>query len=272
MMYRRDRGGTTSRLRRASHSVSRSLARQRAMSNRLDGYLPTSLRTDGMTDFLEQLCPLYLAAGQRVYDLGGGKNPYVDTVTKRRLGLTVVGLDISAAELAQAPEGAYDRTVACDIARYRGSGDADLVVSSAVLEHVRDVDGAFEAIASMLAPGGLALLFVPSRNALFARLNVFLPEGIKRRALDVIGGERNESEGFPSYYASCTPKDFRRLAEGQGLEVANERWYYMSSYFFSLLPAYLLWRAWVLVYRVIDPRQSAETFSMVLRKPVGARA
>lgn len=250
--------------------LGRSLERQRTMSSRIDGHLPKALRTDGMTDFLQEICPAYLKAGQRVYDIGGGKNPYVDAATKRRLRLVVVGVDISSNELDRAPVGSYDRTVACDVGSYRGSQDADLVVSSAVLEHVQDVEGAFDALASLLTPGGHALLFVPSRNALFARLNLLLPEGVKRRALDTVRGERNASEGFPSYYRFCTPRDFRRLAEERGLVVVHERWYYVSSYFFSFVPAYLIWRGWVLACRRVDPRQSAETFSMVLRKPTTA--
>src|SRR5262249_9719381 len=66
---------------------------------------------------------------------------------------------------------------------YRGSSEADLVICQAVLEHVADTGSAMSCIASMLKPGGVALLFIPSRNAAFARLNLALPSGFKRALL-----------------------------------------------------------------------------------------
>jgi SAM-dependent methyltransferase len=53
-------------------------------------------------------------------------------------------------------------------------------VCQALLEHVSDVNGAFESIASILRPGGQAVIFVRSRNAVFARINLVLPEKFKR--------------------------------------------------------------------------------------------
>ena len=95
----------------------------------------------------------------------------------------MVGLDIDGKELSAAPDGLYDRTAAADITKYRGQGDADLVICQALLEHVHDTGRALEAIASILKPGGRALIFVPSRNAVYARLNLLLPENLKRRIL-----------------------------------------------------------------------------------------
>ncbi len=222
-----------------------------------------------MTDYLDVMLPQVLAPGQVVYDVGGGKHPYVDVERKRLLGLRVVGVDISADELSAAPRGVYDETVVSDVSRYRGRGDGDVLIASAVLEHVSDIEGAFDAMASILAPGGCAAVFVPSRNALFARLNLILPAGITHLALELIRGHRHASEGFPAFYRRCTPEDFAQMATARGFEVAEERLYYVSSYFFAFVPAYLVWRAWILLYRSINRRQSAESFAMIIRKPVG---
>lgn len=230
--------------------------------------LPGGLRIDGMTDYLHGMLPGMLEPGQVVYDLGGGKHPYIDLAEKRRLGLRVVGIDISSEEMGAAPEGIYDETVVSDVSQYRGKGDGDLVIASAVLEHVQDIQGAFDAMASILAPGGCAAVFVPSRNALFARLNLVLPERVTRLALGLIRGHPDPSEGFPAFYHRCTPRDFANMATARELEIAQERLYYVSSYFFFLLPAYLVWRAWILLYRCINLRQSAESFAMVIRKPI----
>ena len=241
-------------------------ANQRRLSGRIDSLLPERFRVDGMQDFLRTTCRRHLQSGQHLYDVGGGKNPFIDLPTKEGLNLKVTGIDISRDELLRAPAGSYDETVTSDIAQYRGSGDGDIAVSSAVFEHVRDVRGAFEALNSILAPGGKALIFVPSRNALFARLNLILPEAIKRRGLTIVRGQTNDDEGFPSFYSECTPRQFGQMAEECGFTVAEERLYYISSYFFSLLPFYLMWRAWILMFYGIDRRQSAESFSVVLVK------
>ena len=228
--------------------------------------LPPELTTDGYSDFAKRIVPAYLRPGQVVYDVGGGKRPYVTRAQKDSLGLTVVGVDISQSELDQAPAGIYDRTICCDVSRLRGSEDADLLICLAVLEHVRDVAAAFESIASCLKPGGRALIFVPSRNAPFARLGLIVPEGLKRRVLYYVFPQSRGHQGFPSYYNRCTPGDFASLAAKSGLRVEEERLYFVSTYFHALFPAYLLWRLSKQLIYLVSRRAAAETFAMVLSK------
>jgi len=242
------------------------------LSHSFDKLLPAKLRVDGNRHFIECFAPRFLAEGQRVFDIGGGKNPYISVDRKQELGLTVTALDIQADEMARAPAGAYDESICADISSYRGNADADLVICQALLEHVKDVGGAFEAIASMLKPGGRALIFVPSRNAVFARLNLLLPQKIKERILFAIYPQTRRNQGFVSYYDRCTPRDFRRLGEGNGLVVEEAEYYFVSSYFRFFFPAYLLWRLWLLGFHAVAGNQAAETFSMALRKPEEAQA
>lgn len=228
-------------------------------------FVPSSCKLDGNQDYLKALVPKYLVPQATIYDIGGGKQPYLSVAEKERLGARVVGLDIDASELAQAPVGAYDETVCGDVARYQGRGDADIVLCQAVLEHVRDVEGAFRSIASMLKPGGLALIFVPSRNAVYARLNLVLPQDVKRRILHTVYPNSRRGQGFVSFYKLCTPREFTRLGQANGLSVVEKRLYYTSSYFAFLSPLYILWRFWVLLFRMLCGEQAAETFALVLR-------
>lgn len=175
-------------------------------------------------------------------------------------------MDIDQDELDRAPAGVYDRTICADIGRFAGAGDADLVICQALLEHVRNVDGAFAAMASILKPGGRALIFVPSRNALYARLNLLLPQAFKKRLLHAVYPKTRQGQGFPSFYDQCTPRDFRRLARKHGLSVEQESFHYISSYFSFFVPLYVLWRLWILGYRALAGEQAAETFCMALRK------
>ena len=230
--------------------------------------LSPQLTVDGYSDFAKHIVPAYLKTGQVVYDVGGGKRPYVTAEQKSAFGLTLVGIDIDRSELDRAPAGIYDRTICADVSQLRGTAEADLLICLAVLEHVRDVSTAFTAIATCLKPGGKALIFVPSRHAPFARLNLILPEQLKRRVLHYTFPQSRGHQGFPSYYNRCTPRDFARLAEQSGLRVEDEKLYFVSTYFYALFPAYLLWRLSKQIIYLFDKRVAAETFAMVLAKPV----
>ena len=231
-----------------------------------DDRLPEQFRADGNSDFSNRLIPAVLRPGLVVYDVGGGKQPAISVATKDEMGLRVIGLDISSDELGSAPAGSYDEIIVSDVARYRGRSDGDLIICQAVLEHVRDVPSAFAAFSSILKPGGKVVLFVPSRNAVFARLNLLLPEDLKRAILFSVFPHKPGHSGFPAYYTLCTPRDFDVLAADNGFVRLEEHLYYQSGYFTFLLPLHALWRAWVLLFHALSPRQSAETFSMVLEK------
>lgn len=239
----------------------------RKLSSKFDAWLiPKKFRTDGNRDFIDEFAKKYFKKGLHVYDIGGGKNPYVNRSTKDRLSLTVVGLDIDAAELSRAPHGLYDKTICADITRFYGDGTADLVICQALLEHVKDVNAAFASINSILKHGGRAVIFVPSRNAVFARLNLLLPQKLKRWLLFTIFPQSQRDQGFPSYYDRCTPEDFRKIAKRYGLQEESFRAYFQSSYFSFFFPAYMIWRLWMLLFWMLRGDQAAETFSVAYLK------
>lgn len=243
------------------------VGKQVAWSRMIERSLPAYCVVDGNRQFQEQLVPAHLRSGLVIYDVGGGKQPYLSPAQKRTLNARVIGIDIDPDELARAPEGAYDEAITADIAATRGRGDADLVICQAMLEHVRDTDGAIGSIASILRPGGEALIFVPCRNALFARLNLLLPERVKRGLLFRLYPRMAHAQGFPSFYRNCTPAALSGLARKHGLEVAEVRTYWKSEYFYAFFPAYLAWRSWLLLARAFGRENACETFTMTLRKP-----
>lgn len=166
----------------------------------------------------------------------------------------------------------YDKIFCADICSFAGDNSADLVVCQAVLEHVSDTQAALRGIASLLKPGAAALVFVPCRNALFARLNMLLPEKWKRRILYTIFPGTGREHGFPAYYNRCTPQDFIAMADAAGVQAETVYCYYMSVYFSFFLPAHVLWRIWQLLARYFVGDQMRESFSVVLRKPLIATA
>lgn len=229
-------------------------------------FIPFSCRIDGNSDFVRNIVPCYLSGGQTIYDIGGGKRPYLDLKSKQALDARVIGVDISQSELDLAPEGAYDEKICEDISKFCGQEDGDLVICQAVLEHVSNTGGAFKAISTILRPGGLALIFVPSRNAVFARLNLILSERLKRALLHTIYPSTKAAQGFKSYYEKCTPSDFAALANISGFDVVEFRPYFVSSYFRFFVPLYVIWRIWIMCFKLLRGNQAAETFFVALRK------
>ena len=239
---------------------------QKLASRRFDRLLKRDYWLDGNRDFYEDLLPKYLKPNLRVWDIGGGKRPAITPQVKQCLNLQVSGLDISQKELDAAPQFVYDKTFCADITTFRGKENSDLIICQALLEHVNCTRSTFTAINSILAAGGRALIFVPCRNALFARLNLLLPETWKRSLLFFFYPHARGKQAFKSFYDRCTPHDFRQLAAEHKFEIEEERIYFKSSYFTFFFPLHLLWRIWVIAFRAIVKDQAAETFSMVLRK------
>ena len=226
-------------------------------------FLPHWYSVDGNRDFLDEFAPAYLETGQRIVDVGGGKNPYLSPRQKEAFACHVTGFDIDASELGRAPPRAYDRVIIGDICSYRGPANADLVICQALLEHVRDMEGAFAGLASLVRPGGRLLIFAPSRNALFARINLLLPQSWKQALLFRIYPDTRGSQGFPSYYDRCTPGELLKLGHRNALALEAARYYFASSYFTFFLPFHVIWRIWLMARGL----QAAETFAMAFRKP-----
>jgi 2-polyprenyl-6-hydroxyphenyl methylase/3-demethylubiquinone-9 3-methyltransferase len=245
----------------------RFIATNVALCELIDRLLPERLRTDGNARFLKEVLPRALVPGSLVYDIGGGARPYVSPEEKVRLGLRVVGLDISAAELAAAPPGAYDRVIVADLCTFTGPSDGDQVICQALLEHVPDAAAAIRALATTTRPGGRIFLFAPSRNALFARLNLMLPERLKRRILFAIFPSKARGhDGFRAWYDCCTPGAVERLARANGLEVEERQLFWISSYFKPFVPAFVAWRMFQGFAWLLFRDNAAETFYFVLRK------
>jgi SAM-dependent methyltransferase len=242
------------------------IASQIYLSRAFDRMLPELFRVDGYQDFLHCFAPRYLQANSRLYDVGGGKVPFLSQCAKSKLEIFTVGLDIDENELRRAPKGAYDETVCADIATYVGRGDGDLVIAMAVLEHVKHVEDALASISGILKNGGRAVIFVPSRNALYARMNLLLPQSTKRRLLSLLRGRTSDAEGFRAYYDRCTLKDFAEIGRHHKLEVIEERSYFASGYFSLFFPAYVVWRIWMIFFYIFKREQAAETFCIAFEK------
>jgi len=238
----------------------------RRASRYLNSFLPVSVTQDGNVFFLNEILPYAFAPGQVVFDIGGGAQPYVDTKLKQRFGLRTTGIDISREELEAAPPGTYDEIVVADISTLRLQSEADVVICQATLEHLADTEGAVKAIADLMQPGAKAYFFAPSRNAVFARINLLLPQRLKEKLLYTVSPEVEDHQGFPARYDKCTPREIEKLFNDCELEIVERHLFWMSSYFMILTPVFVLWRLWQGAFWIFSHENAAETFIYIVRK------
>lgn len=235
------------------------------LSRRCDRVFFKAFAVDGNGAF-NHLAPGMVNDGSRVADVGGGKTPFFPPEAVRRRNLVVTGVDIDAAELGAAPSGAYAGVIVSALEECRGAGDHDIVIAQSVLEHVYDGRQAVQGIASLLRPGGTVVTFCPNRRAWFARLNLLLPEGLKRAILFSIFPSKRERQGFPAHYDGCTPGEMEVNMRLAGIRPVEIRYYFVSSYFMFFTPLYLFWRLATFPLMKFWPHRYCETFIVVGRR------
>jgi SAM-dependent methyltransferase len=138
-------------------------------------------------------------------------------------GHEVVGIDIEEAyiELARRnaaalPAPVQCQFVACGIEDFHSDRRFDCVVSTDVLEHIRDDRAAFAHMMDLLKPGGLVLLAVPAGQWLF--------------------GYHDEQLG---HFRRYNKRTLRRLV-GDWCDVQRLRYFG-----FTLVPVCLVWSKWL---------------------------
>lgn len=249
------------------HAFRLFIASQIKLSEWFDCLIPAQLCIDGYGDFKTLVNPLLQnQKNQTIYDIGGGKNPYITKEIKVKLDCKVIGIDIDSNELNAAPDGLYDNFFVADITDYDGNADGNLAICITLLEHVKDVEAALVGIRSCLKHGGYCALFVPSKNALFAKINKILPNQVKKYILFSLYPNSKKCQGFPAYYDRCTPVELGNIAQSLGFEILDEKYYFKSSYFSFFFPFYFFWRIYILIRYIINKKKAAETFAMVLKK------
>ncbi len=233
-------------------------------------FVPRNARIDGLHDYISNMVPQLVKSDMQIFDIGGGKRPFVGMQMARPSDVSVVGVDIDAHELAQAPQGLYDATIVADVASPGGiktkNRRANLVICAALLEHVKDNRQAMRNITAITKRGGKVALFIPAKHAAFAQINRLLPEKLKRKILFSVFPESAHAQGFPAYYDKCTPSEFVSLCEQNNFRVETVRTYYQSTYFSFFFPAHVLWRMYQLLAYVALRKDAAESFSIVAVK------
>lgn len=192
------------------------------------------------------LCEEALAPGSVVLDVGSGRDP-VFAHDELPEGCRYVGLDISAEELENAPDGAYDEVHVADAAIRQDSliGRFDLIISWQVFEHIGDVDQAVENLRLYLKEGGQLIAFLSGKYSAFGVANQILPERVGHEVAHRIL-KIPSHDVFPARYRRCYASALQRLfSPWRSVEIRSMyRGAVYFRFFNPLLRAYVAYENW----------------------------
>jgi SAM-dependent methyltransferase len=161
---------------------------------------------------VSELCKRF--AAHRLIEIGGGRDPLFDRQEIDALGVEMTVNDIATGELAALPKG-Y-RTACFDVAGDISSvadlrNSFDLAFSRMVFEHVADGQRAWTNLYELLAPGGVALAFVPTLYSVPFVLNRLLPDKLAAAIVKAIFRHRTDDADpvFPARYSWCVADQTR---------------------------------------------------------------
>lgn len=143
---------------------------------------------------------------RRLLEVGGGRDPLFKPDELKALGIEMTVNDISQTELDVLPAG-YRKAcfdVAGDISAVANlRGHFDLAFSRMVFEHVADGQRAWANLYEMLAPGGVALAFVPTLYSVPFVINKLLPDDVAAKIVKLIYPNRTDDADpvFPARYS-----------------------------------------------------------------------
>jgi SAM-dependent methyltransferase len=175
---------------------------------------------DNYQRVVEELCVRLHA--KRIVEIGGGRDPLFTVERVKRLGVEMTVNDISQGELAVLPK-TY-QTACFDVAGDISSvanlrGRYDLAFSRMVFEHVADGRRAWSNLHELLAPGGVALAFIPTLYAVPFIINKLLPDKLAASIVKLLFANRTDDEDpvFPARYSWCfTDRRLERMLSGLG--------------------------------------------------------
>ena len=149
-------------------------------------------------------------------------------------------------------------------------GAADLVVSRAVVEHIRDNAALFRNCARVLRPSGIVVHAFSGRFAPFALMNQLLPNRLTRRVIDYLHPEWHEegNYGFLAFYDRCYFSAIKDLLDRNDfINVRFKFLYYQSIYFNFFYPLFMLMLAYDLISLVLGIRNLASWIILTAETP-----
>lgn len=247
--------------------VTRFMLANKALARKVEKRLPNA-RVDLGSEH-EQVVARYMNArtGAVVADIGGGRSSRFARLRTSQSTARIVAVDVSAEELELNTDADEKRVADATRKLPFADQEVDLVISSAVLEHLRPVEGFVAESSRVLKPGGYAIHTFSTKFAPYAIANQLLPQPLSKRIVHFIEPGSEGILGFPAYYDQCYASAITRLHLKHGFEVVDLRAsYYQSTYFSFFFPFYLLSALWDLGTYAAGVKNLARSLLLVARK------
>lgn len=212
----------------------------RNLSKKIEPYLPQAKTSIDRLWEVEVARYMNSEPEQVVVDVGGGKTCHFAKHRDAAMKPKIIAVDISEEEIKHNRD-VDERRVADITQRLPFSpGEADLVVSRSVLEHLKNVEGFVSNSGRTLRTGGYFIHLFPSKFAPFALINQALPKGLSQRLLYFFRPEKIGICGFPAFYNNCYYSAMKALLEKHDFKlVKTYLGYYQSPYFGFLFPLFI---------------------------------
>lgn len=203
--------------------------------------------------------------GSVVVDVGGGKRCRFAKYRNSELRSKIVCVDVSMAEMQNNTD--VDEKRVADVTRTLACADAeaDLIVSSSVLEHLKEVSPFVSESARSLKDQGCFVHIFSCKFAPFALLNQTLPRRISGFFLTLVFP--NKTLGYRAFYNRCYPSGLRKVLGASGFEVQSlVVSYSQSDYFDFFFPLYALSRFYEFIVQSLGLENLCAYVLVVARK------
>lgn len=204
---------------------------------------------------------------QSIADVGGGKKPakFLEAIEVTPVSAIYDGYDISKEELLIAKD-LYTDIYEIDLTKDSDNFPRkyDFVICLNTLEHVTDARISIRTLSKMLEDGGVLYLKLPCRYAMFAKLNLMLPNELKRKVMHTVFPHKI-GDGFKAYYDRSTPHQIIEICEANGLQLQEKSLIKWTSYFSFFFPLYVVWRMITVVQNAVIS-DYCEAFELTLVK------
>jgi hypothetical protein len=95
---------------------------------------------------------------------------------------------------------------------------ANMVISTTLLEHVRDNDAAFRVMFNVLASGGCMHHYVPSKWHPYSICLRMVGPNIQKRLIPILRSHAADVTGYEAFFHRCSIREMKRLAQDSGFE------------------------------------------------------
>ena len=177
---------------------------------------------------LERVISNHMNAGSTILEIGCGRE--APTLMRLRgraktlIGVDLIDFDNTSSDLL---------LINADVCNMSAvpSASIDLSYSRSVMEHIKDVRGAFSEISRVLRPGGKYIFLTPNAWDYASIIAQLVPIRLHAKIVNMTEG-RKKMDVFPTFYKSNTRRKIRKIARANNFQL--DHFEYLGQY-----PSYL---------------------------------